>query len=137
MFASYRLGWLTLRASAFSDVQDNEQGTEAAFDAELTYRLPRLSLSAGPGVVWANGERMRTLFGIDTEQAARSGFPQYAAGSGASLVRFSLGAQYELTPRWSLVSRFIAARLQGDAADSPIVLNKNQESYALFVTYRF
>ena len=47
MFASYRLGWLTLRASAFSDMQDNEQGTEAAFDAEFTYLLPRLSLSAG------------------------------------------------------------------------------------------
>lgn len=139
VFASYRvMSWLALRASALSDVAGNDQGTLASFDVEATYRpFPRLGLSAGPGVVWGDTDYSRTFFGVSAEQAGRSGFARYDAGSGASLVRFSVGAQYELTRQWSLGSRITAARLQGDAADSPIVEDKNQNTYALFVTYRF
>jgi outer membrane protein len=139
VFASYRpLSWLSLSTSALSDVGGNGQGIVASFDAQATYRpFPRLGLSAGPGVVWASDEYSRTFFGVDADQAARSGFARYDAGGGANLVRFSVGAQYELTRQWSLGSRITAARLQGDAADSPIVEDKNQNTYALFVTYRF
>ena len=138
LFASYKIGWLTLRASALSDIGGNEQGTIASFDAEATYRpTPRLVLSAGPGVRWANAEHTQTFFGIDAEQAAGSSFTEYTAGGGANLVRFSLGAQYQLTQHWGLGARASAGRLEGDAADSPIVEDKNQNSYALFVSYRF
>lgn len=137
LFASYRLGWLTLRGSALSDVAGKDQGTTASFDAEATFRpLPHLTLSAGPGITWGNERYMQTFFGVDADQAARSGFAQYTVGSGASLARLSFGAQYELTPQWSLGSRITAARLLGDAADSPIVEDKNQNTYALFVIYR-
>jgi outer membrane protein len=139
VFGSYRvLSWLSLNASALSDVGGNDQGTVASFDVEATWRpFPRLGLSAGPGVVWGSNEYSRTFFGVDADQAARSRFARYDAGGGASLLRFSLGAQYALTRQWSLGSRITAARLQGDAADSPIVEDKNQNTYALFVTYRF
>lgn len=138
MFASYKIGWLTLRASALSDIGGNEQGTIASFDAEATYRpIPRLVLSAGPGVRWTNDEYAQTFFGIDADQAASSSFTEYTAGGGANLVRFSVGAQYQLTQHWGLGARASAGRLEGDAADSPIVEDKNQNSYALFVSYRF
>jgi len=138
LFASYKIGWLTLRASALSDIGSNAQGTIASFDAEATFRpIPRLVLSAGPGVRWANDEYTQTFFGIDAEQAAGSSFAQYTPGGGANLVRFSLGAQYQLTPHWGLGARASAGRLEGDAADSPIVEDKNQNNYALFVSYRF
>lgn len=138
MFGSYRIGWLTLRASALSDIGGNDQGTIASFDAEATFRpFPRLVLSAGPGVAWADEKYMQTFFGVDAGQAARSAFAPYTAGSGVGLVRFSFGAQYELTRHWGLGARVTAARLQGDAADSPIVEDRNQNSYALFASYRF
>lgn len=138
LFANYRVGWLSLSASAFSDVGGNEQGTVANFDAKATYRpLPRLQLSAGPGVTWANEEYMRTFFGISPEQADRSAFAPYEVSSGISLVRFSFGAQYQLTRHWGLGANVTAARLQGDASDSPIVEDENQNSYALFFMYRF
>jgi outer membrane scaffolding protein for murein synthesis (MipA/OmpV family) len=35
------------------------------------------------------------------------------------------------------VVRATAAQLRGDAADSPIVVEKNQNLYALFFGYRF
>jgi outer membrane protein len=138
VFASYKIGWLILRGSAQSDIADNGQGTIASFDAEATYRpTSRLSLSAGPGVRWADDEYTQTFFGVDAEQAANSDFAQYSASGGADLLRFSLGARYELTQKWSLTARATAARLQGDAADSPIVEDKNQNTFALFVSYRF
>ncbi|TEI26251.1 hypothetical protein IPC1308_18395 [Pseudomonas aeruginosa] len=36
---------------------------------------------------------------------------------------------------WEQISQRLA--LQGDAADSPIVQDKNQNSYAVFLMYRF
>ncbi len=88
LFANYHISWLTLRASALTDLADKAQGTIANFDAEATYRpFPQLILSAGPGVTWANEEYMRTFFGVSREQAARSAFTPYSPGSGASLVR--------------------------------------------------
>jgi outer membrane protein len=138
LFASYHIGWLTLRASAMSDIADNQQGTLATIDAEATYRpSPRLSLTAGPGLTWANQESMQTFFGINAQQAARSAFAPYTPESGVNSVRVSFGARYLLTPHWSLGARVTAARLQGDAADSPIVEDENQNSYALFFSYRF
>ena len=138
LFTSYHIGWLTLSASALTDVADNQQGMIANLDAELTYRpFPKLILSGGPGVSWSNEKYMQTFFGITGQQAARSSFAPYAPAGGVSVIRASLGAQYLLTPHWFLGARVTAAQLQGDAADSPIVVDKNQNLYALFVGYRF
>jgi MipA family protein len=138
-FASYELtNWLELSANALQDIGDNDQGLIASLELEASYQpLPGLRLSAGPGVMWGNDEYAQTLYGIDGQQALRSGFSQYDAGSNATLMRFSLGAQYALTPKWSLGSRITASRLLGDAADSPIVEEENQNTYSLFMMYRF
>ncbi len=138
-FASYEVtSWLELSGNVLSDVGGKNQGLIASFDAEATYQPhPRLRLSAGPGVTWGNDEYAQTLYGVDAQQALRSGFAQYDAGSNATLMRFSVGAQYALTQKWSLGSRITASRLLGDAADSPIVQDENQNTYAMFVMYRF
>jgi outer membrane protein len=137
-FASYRLGWLTLSSSVLSDVGGKDQGTIASFDAEFAYRpTPRLSFTAGPGLMWADDKYLQTYFGVNADQAARSGYSQFAPESGAAIIRLNLGAQYELTKHWGVGARITASRLQGDAADSPIVADENQNSYAVFVRYRF
>ena len=138
-FASYEIAsWLELRGNTLSDVGGKDQGLVASLDLEATYQPhPRLRLSAGPGVTWGNDEYAQTLYGVDAQQALRSGFAQYDAGSSTSVVRFSLGAQYALTEKWSVGSRIAASRLLGDAADSPVVEDENQKTYALFMMYRF
>jgi outer membrane protein len=138
LFSSYRIGWLTLSANAMTDVSDKQQGTIANFDAEIAYRVTaKLRLSAGPGVTWADEEFMQTFFGVTNAQALRSAFLPYTPEAGASVIRFSAGAQYFFASRWFLGVRATAAQLQGDAADSPIVLDENQNVYALFCGYRF
>jgi outer membrane protein len=138
LFSSYRAGWLTLSASAMTDVSDKQQGTTANIDAQFTYHpTAKLVLSGGPGVTWSDEEYMQTFFGVTGQQSARSGLAPYTPEAGVSIVRVSFGAQYLLTSQWSLGARVTAAQLQGDAADSPIVMEKNQNLYALFAGYRF
>jgi outer membrane protein len=138
VFASYTLNWFTLRGSVLSDIGGNDQGTLVSLDAEARYSpSDRLTFSAGPGLTWANEEYTQTFFGVDVEQAANSGFAEYTPEAGIALVRLSFGANYRLTSHWNLGARLSAARLDGDAGDSAVVEDKNQNTYALFVTYRF
>jgi outer membrane protein len=138
VFASYTLDWFTLRGSVLSDLGGNDQGTLVSLDAEARYSpSDRLTLSAGPGLTWANADYTQTFFGVSAEQAANSGFGEYSPKSGVALVRLSFGANYRLTPHWNLGARVSAAQLNGDAGDSAIVEDKNQNTYALFVSYRF
>jgi outer membrane protein len=139
VFASYEpTSWLTLRGNALSDVGGKDQGLIASFEMEASYQpYPRLRLTAGPGITWGDDEYAQTLYGIDAQQSLRSGFGQYDPGSSATVARFSVGAQYAFTPKWILGSRITASRLLGDAADSPIVEDENQNTYALFMMYRF
>lgn len=139
LFSSYRVAnWLTLRASALTDVSDKQQGTTANVDIEFTYRpTPRLTLSGGPGLTWADEEYMQTFFGITEEQAGRSGLAVYMPEAAVSVVRLSVGAQYQFWDGWFAGARITAAQLQDDATASSIVKDKNQNLYALYVGYRF
>ena len=139
LFAAHTMdGWLTLASSVSADVSGKKQGVIATFDAEGKYRVTdRLALSAGPGVTWANRDYTQTFFGVNPEQSARSGLPGYTAKSGLNLVRFSVGADYGISPQWKLVARASFARLQGDAVDSPITSKCSQNVYGLYASYRF
>jgi outer membrane protein len=138
VFANYAKDWLILRASTSSDVGGHHQGTLARFDALGRYTpFERLILSAGPGLTWANRQREQTFFGIDADQSARSGRPRYSAGSGIESLRFSVAARYLIDRKWSAAATFSAARLQGDAAASPITQRRSQNIFGVFASYRF
>lgn len=138
LFGAYSTERFVLRASVGSDVSSSEQGTLVRLDALARFRpSERLTLAAGPGLTWANDEYTRTFFGVDALQSARSGLPQYEAKSGINSARFSVGANYQIDRSWSVGANFIAARLQGDAADSPVTADKSQSFAALFAAYRF
>lgn len=138
VFASYTGGWYALRANVTTDIGGKDQGTLASMDLEARYAAtPSLMLTAGPGFTWADNEYTRTFFAIDAAQSARSGLARYEAKSGINSVRFSLGANYRLTPNWSLSTRVTASELRGDAAKSPVTADKSQTSVGLFAAYRF
>ncbi|WNL44629.1 MipA/OmpV family protein [Dyella sp. BiH032] len=138
LFGSYTADWLTVRGSVSSDIGGKDQGTTASLDAEGRYRWnERLSFVAGPGVAWADGRHNRTFYGVDALQSLRSGYAAYRPGSGLESIRFSLGADYRFNPHWSAGVRAIAARLQGDAADSPLVEKRMQNTYVAYAAYRF
>lgn len=138
LLGSYSFGRYVLRASVGSDVSGNDQGTLARLDAFARFQpAERWTLSAGPGITWADSEYTRTFFGVDADQSARSGLPQHEAKSGLNTVRFSVAAIYQIDRNWSAGALFSAARLQGDAADSPVTQDKSQNTAFAFFSYRF
>ena len=138
VFASYTYDWLSVRANVASDILNKKQGTVAGLEVEASYHpTDRLTLTAGPGITWADSRYMRTFFGVDAEQSARSGLPAFDPKNGISNVRFSVGANYKFDPHWSVGARFSAAKLRGGAADSPITEKASQNTTGVFVVYRF
>lgn len=86
----------------------------------------RLDLSGRAGAVHATDDYMDTHFGIVAAQSAASGLPVFDpdAGFKSAYVRADLG--YRLTDRIRLQAGLGYARIIGDAADSPVVANRNQ-----------
>jgi len=89
-------------------------------------------VTVGAGLVTAP-----RFFGVDAGQSARSGLPQFDAGGGWNSARFSAGAILRIDARWSASAFAAVARLQGDAADSPITEDRSQVYAGVFLTYRF
>jgi outer membrane protein len=136
--ARYTYDWFTVRARVATDILGRDQGTLARLDMSGRYRASdRLSFSAGPGLTWANDRYMRTFFGVDAEQNARSGLPQFEARSGVERVRFSARAGYRLARHWGLGAFASYSKLRNDAAASPITEDRSQYVVGAFVTYRF
>ncbi|MCH6584187.1 MAG: MipA/OmpV family protein [Proteobacteria bacterium] len=80
-----------------------------------------LTLSIGATVTYGSSDYMQTYFGVDSNNAARSGLSQFGAGGGVRDVRVPFMAIYSLSPKWHLAGGLIYSRLLGDASDSPIV----------------
>jgi outer membrane scaffolding protein for murein synthesis (MipA/OmpV family) len=80
---------------------------------------------------------MDSFFGVDSKQSAESGLKKYKAESGIKDVNLSVTAGYSITNRWRLGGKVEYKRLLGDAADSPIVEDKNQFLAGIGISYHF
>ena len=138
VFASYSAGPFGLRGNIVTDLGGNRQGTLASLDAEARGMLTeQLGVSFGPGLTWADGEYAQTVFGINAVQSAASKRPVYTAKSGINSIRLTLGADYRIDTHWGVRAFATTARLQGEAANSPITEKRTQNSAGVFVSYRF
>jgi MipA family protein len=134
----YTWRWLGATLRVATDVEGENQGTLAFFDVVARYRAtPQLTLSAGPGITWADDDYMMTFFGVTPEQSARSTLPAYEAGGGVHALRFGVNAGYRIDRAWSVGGRLGIARLLGDAERSPITRSRDQGLAAVFAAYRF
>ena len=138
IFGSYNTALFGLRGNIATDLGGNKLGTLVSVDADARGKLTdQLSVSAGPGLTWADGTYSQTVFGINAAQSAASQRPAYSAKSGVNSVRFTVGADYSIDTRWGVRAFVTTARLQGDAANSPITEKRSQNSAGAFVSYRF
>lgn len=136
--AGYNTRWLSVTLRVAPDIEGKDQGTLAFFDVVARHRAtPRLTLSAGPGISWADDDYMRTFFGVTPEQSARGVLPPYEAKSGVHALRFGFNAGYRIDRNWSLGGRLGVSRLVRDAEQSPITRDREQRLAALFASYRF
>lgn len=96
----------------------------------------RLSLTSGIELDYADGDYMDTYFGVTAGQATPSR-PQYSAGGGLKSATARIEARYAITDNTSVLGQVEYGRLLGDAADSPLVQDRDQAAVKLGIVRNF
>lgn len=97
-----------------------------------------VTIAAGAGVTYADGNYMDTYFGVTPADSQASGLAPFSAGAGVRDARGWLVGMLHLSPRWHLGAGVLYSRLLGDAKDSPIVSERgsaNQWVYGVGSMY--
>ena len=97
----------------------------------------RFVMFAGPSLTFSNGQYMRNVFGVSSEQAAASEFPVYDAHGGTMAVGLGFSATRFMTEHWLINSDLAWNRLRGSAADSPITQSAVQGVVEFSTAYRW
>jgi outer membrane protein len=139
------LGWkadrLSLSTTYVTDVSDEHSGDVWYFNGY--YDIPvneQFRLTLGAHMTWASDDYMETYFGVDSGDAARSGFPKYTASSGIKDSGLSLIGHYKFNQTWGMAGVVNYTRMLNDAEDSPLVKqagDENQFKAVIAVTYSF
>lgn len=87
----------------------------------LFYDDGKWSVAVGGRLSIAGQSYMRSFFGIDAAQSAASGLPQYHARGGVKDISVGVLTNYLINKSWSAGNVLGCARLQSDAAQSPLV----------------
>lgn len=95
------------------------------------------AILAGISATWADDKYMKSYFGINSRQSARSGLSRHTAKSGLKSAGVELGLLYPVGENWALQTTIEYARLIGDAADSPISKDNNVLFGGVAVSYKF
>lgn len=128
------IGYRSQRFDAFADVRYGINGHES-FVGELGADLKahpseRLTLAAGPRVLLGSDDYASTYFDVPT---SASTFDAYDADGGVISAGVEVGAKYRFTDNWGVEGAVTYDRFVGDAAESPIVENGDQDQYGLRV----
>ncbi len=138
VFVSTNAWGAIFTVSATQAISKSERGLIANARVSYPYSVSeRFTVIPSVSVNWANAKYMKSYFGINTQQAARSGLSEYRPSAGFKDVSLRVGFSYELTKTWSITGAAGVSRLMGDAADSPLVRRKSQALGALGLAYRF
>ena len=137
--ADYSRDWWRISAGITQDLsKKKKEGVKGGLDFTGIYHATdRITLSAGPGVTFANGENTRTLFGVTPLQSARSGYTVYTPKGGLQSARFSIGMNYRLGGGWFTGAFVSESRLLGDAAKSPFIEKKQELSVGTYIGHHF
>lgn len=132
---------LSLNAELLADVSGEHEGYLIEFGPSYSYSpMERLRLGVNLSATYASKDYNQTYFGIDADNALRSGLAQYDADGGFKDVSIGITAMYQLNGNWGITGVARYTQLVGEAADSPIVDDEGSSGQALVgagVMYRF
>jgi len=100
----------------------------------------QLTMSGGPRVTFASTRATSPYFDINALQSALSGLPMFNARGGVHSFGVGTQARYRWTPQWATHAFVEYERLTGDAAKSPLVVQRgsaNQLTFGLGATHSF
>ncbi len=87
--------------------------------------------------IWGNEDHMVAYYGVDDEQAARSGIAQFSASAGVESVRLSAGITIMTKSHWAWNIRAGVKQYQESAAESPMVEDEYQPFAMSSLSYVF
>jgi len=118
-------GWRTTLALG-SDLLGRGGGNVLDLGTGHDFRWsPRLVFTPGVGVSAADATAMRRFFGVEPDEAARTGYAVYTPGAGLRGVNASAGWRMEIDPQWVAFWSLSAGRLLGPAKASPLTFQPN------------
>lgn len=136
---SYRLdeGW-RLRSLNTVDALGRGGGAEGELQLVRDKVLsPRLGVQGAVSLGWGDRRHLQSYFGIDPEQARRSGYPVTAMSAGLRDVSITAGWRHALEARWTVFGGAGVTRLIGQAAASPLVRERQGWNLSAGLVYRF
>ncbi|APX75593.1 hypothetical protein LMG6001_03182 [Achromobacter insolitus] len=138
------LGPVTLSASlvhAFKKGDNSDVGSAYTFfnlgASTNVYEGSAGTASLSLSGTFGDGNYMRTWYGVSNRQSLNSGFRRYSPKAGLESVALGAAWTIPISDAWSWTVAAEARRLLGDAADSPIVQERNQYSIGASVTYTY
>lgn len=140
-FAKYETGIWSAAMTVTQDVGGGHDGMVAEMATGMAVPFTeKLRSSVEASVSWADGNYMESFFGVSRSQSLKSGHDRFEAESGFKDVGIMLGLDYMITEAVGVSGRVQYKRLIGDAADSPVVVDKgsaDQFFTGMFLTYKF
>jgi outer membrane scaffolding protein for murein synthesis (MipA/OmpV family) len=137
LFADYTWWAFTGAAAVYQDIAGTGQSLIAVADLLVSAPFGKLLVSVGPGLTWATATYTKTFFGVNSQESAASGLPQYATGSGLRDLHLNVNATYAFDSHWSGNVAAVVGRLQRYAAGSPITERRLDLNGTASVLYRF
>lgn len=135
--AGYRSGPFRLYTGARKAVGGHKGITGEVGVSYAFQPADRWSVISSLEAQYGNRTYMDAYFGVSAAEAARSGLAAYDAAGGLTAYAATVEARYRATPDWSVLGRLQAKRLQGDAARSPVVEDRDQLSVGIGVVRSF
>lgn len=135
--ASYTAGAMTGYASLRKGFGGHEGLTGEAGVKYRTDASDRLSLWSGLEVGYGDGDYNQTYFGVTDAEAVTSSFGAYDLGGGINKVSAKLEARYSLNDNTAILGEVEYGRIVGDAADSPLVQDRDQPAVRLGIVRNF
>jgi outer membrane protein len=134
-FVSYKTKPLRFKAEARQEVDSGHEGALVELNVGSDMPFAKTLVYVELGTTWASDDYMDNFFAIDSQQSSNSGLQRYNADAGFKDVNISISVGYPITNRWKIGAMVECKRLLGDAADSPIVDDKNQFVAGISVSY--
>ena len=121
-FVTFDAGKWETYLEFLTDIDGEHEGSLATF--RQSYKMPlenRRLLTFNFSLTYADDDYMETFFGIDADNAARSGLRTFEAEADFKDVEVSVVFLTNFSKRWNIAYSLGYKRFLGDAADSPVV----------------
>ncbi len=113
-------------------------GTVVDLGAGYTAALaPQWRLGGSLGISLADRQHMQSYFGVDAQQAARSGYALYTPDAGLRDARLGLSLTYAINPRTFATAAVSGSVLGHAAKNSPVSRSSNATTAVLALSYAF